>query len=160
MAFVSRDSPVSTRTFSGLFSPESSPTRFDFKDEIYSFFSEFFRLNHCFNQELRDGQSAMNRLTKQWFDEVNTDAMPTTRSNEDNNHRVYFKKSSSSTTTDERNKTVGPKTTKNKGVVYQNLNSSFKSNNVLLESTDEENEYNSDEEEIVIDKQQIKNNYK
>lgn len=91
----------------------------------------------------------MNRLTKQWFDEVNTDALPTATASPSEN-RVYFKKSSV------QSKSRTPKN--DKGPVYHNLNSSSKSNNILLEST--EDEYNSDEEEVVIDKQQIKNTLK
>jgi hypothetical protein len=97
----------------------------------------------------------MNKLTKQWFDEVNTDAMPMKPTDD----RVYFKKNPAAQGTTAA--ATKQKTTKfDKNVAYQTLNTSSRSNNILLESTDDENEYNSNEEDIVIDKLQLKNSYK
>lgn len=91
------------------------------------------------DEELRDGQSAMNKLTKQWFDDANQDA--NTSRNSSGESSVYFKKPS---TNGNKIKT----TLDNK--VYQNLNST-----VLLDSTENEDDNDEDEEELVIDRSNL-----
>jgi hypothetical protein len=73
----------------------------------------------------------MNKLTRQWFDEVNQDGMI---KKEADGPKVYFKKSSADK------------------VAYHNVNSQASSSNILLETTDESDE---EDEQVVIDKTQL-----
>lgn len=81
----------------------------------------------------------MNKLTRQWFDEVNTDARPASS----DAPRVYFKKNKEEQA---RSKTVDNKT-------YHHLNAS--SSNILLESTSEDEDGGDADEQVVIDKSQL-----
>jgi hypothetical protein len=85
----------------------------------------------------------MNKLTKQWFDEVNQDAQAASR--EQDGPKVYFKKTPSG----------DKKTSESKNVAYHNLNqmSVGATSNILLDSTDQESD--EDEEQVVIDKTQL-----
>lgn len=89
------------------------------------------------DEELRRGQSDINKLTKQWFDDANRDGkFPNADST------VYFKKSSN------RANGLNSKKQSNDKTTYHMLNAtSSSSNNILLESTDED-----ENEEVVIDK--------
>lgn len=99
---------------------------FERLDEL--FFKPFF-IRKFTDEELRDGHSHMNRLTKQWFDESNQDA----KLNNQESTRVHFKKPS------------GKQTKVDNDKVYRNLSS----NTVLLDSSEDEDD---EDEEIIIDK--------
>ena len=82
---------------------------------------------------------AMNILTKQWFDEANTEGIqcPTTDTS-----KVLFKNSK---TTPNGRITLDNKT-------YLNLKSNPPASNILLDSTDEDDD---DEEDVIIDKSRL-----
>ncbi|CAF0728350.1 unnamed protein product [Brachionus calyciflorus] len=100
---------------------------FERLDELY--FKPFF-IRKFTDEELRDGHSHMNRLTKQWFDETNQDAKASSHNQEAT--RVHFKKPSNNQTKIDNDR------------VYRNISST-----ILLDSSDDDDE---DDEEIVIDK--------
>ena len=94
-------------------------------------------------KELRDGQSDINKLTKQWFDDANRDAKLSSDST------VYFKKSSNRANGIGLNSLINKSNDKTK---YHMLNTTTGSSNILLDTTEDENEDDQDKEDVVIDK--------
>ncbi len=90
---------------------------------------------------MRAGQSDMNKLTKQWFDDVNRDVNDAVHNEADANGgaKVFYKKPAH---------LANGKLKPNK---YAGSNTSG-SSKVLLESTDEDDDDDDNDEQIVIDK--------
>ena len=89
---------------------------------------------------MRDGQSVINKLTKQWFDDANREANVSQKL--DAESKVYFKKSANQLN-------GGLKTTRFDDKTYDILDSSA-TTNILLDSTDDDDDL--EDEQLVIDK--------
>jgi hypothetical protein len=89
----------------------------------------------------------MNKLTKQWFDEVNREG-ETNYANAES--KIYYKKPTTST----QNGLKSP--SDNSHVAYHNLNASAASN-ILMESSDEDDDQ---DEQVIIDKIKLINQNK
>ncbi len=92
-------------------------------------------------KDLRDGQSYMNKLTKQWFDEVNQDAQ---FKPPEEGPKIFFKKS-------ETTQSGSKKTPENRQKIsYHHLNTPS-SSNILLETSDDDESDDLNDEQIVLD---------
>lgn len=92
------------------------------------------------DEELRDGQLHMSKLTKQWFDEANKNNKETDLDDQVKS-KVTFKKSSNTQNGDIK------LTLENK--TYHKLDSKNNVSSVLLESTDEDDD---EDDDVIIDK--------